>query len=188
MNNKKAEETQVEETANEAAVSAKSEKKKDRKLQEKIESLEKELEEQKAKVAAEKSDYLRLIAEFETFRRRTAQDRLELVGNAAADTIKGLLTVLDDCERAIELLSQSSDEAAKEGTSLIYNKLMGYLRTKGLEPMKAKGEVFNTDFHEAVAQFPVPEEENKGKVFDVVETGYMYNGKVLRYAKVVVGI
>ena len=81
-----------------------------------------------------------------------------------------------------------TDEVAKEGTALIFNKLMGYLKTKGLEVIKAKGEKFDTDFHEAVAQFPVPEEDKKGLVYDVVQTGYTLSGKVIRYAKVVVGI
>ena len=88
----------------------------------------------------------------------------------------------------MELLAQSSDEAAKEGTSLIYNKLMAYLKTRGLEKIEAKGAKFDTDFHEAVAQIPVPEEDKKGLVYDVVQTGYLLNGNVLRFAKVVVGI
>lgn len=85
------------------------------------------------------------------------------------------------------MLEQSSDEAAKEGTALIFNKLTEYLKTRGLERIEAKGETFNTDFHEAVTQFPAPSEELKGKVIDVVLTGYTLNGKILRYAKVVVG-
>ena len=139
------------------------------------------------KLAKEHDDYLRLMAEFETFRRRSAEDRLNLVSSAAADTIKGLLPVLDDCERAMEMLEKSGDEAAKEGTSLIYNKLMAYLKTKGLAVIEAKGADFDTDFHEAVTQFPAPTEDQKGKVIDVVQTGYILSGKVLRYAKVVVG-
>ena len=135
----------------------------------------------------EHDDYLRLMAEFETFRRRSAEERLALVGSASADTIKGLLPVLDDCERAMELLSKSSDEAAKEGTALIYNKLMDYLKTKGLAVIEAKGAKFDVDFHEAVTQFPASAPEQKGMVIDVVQTGYTLNGKVLRYAKVVVG-
>lgn len=147
----------------------------------------KKIEEVEAKLAKEKDDYVRLMAEFETFRRRSSEDRLNLVSSAAADTIKGLLPVLDDCERAMEILEKSSDEAAKEGTSLIYTKLMDYLKTRGLAKIEAKGEDFNTDFHEAVTQFPAPSEDMKGKVIDVVQTGYMLNGKILRYAKVVVG-
>lgn len=155
---------------------------------EKIEKLEKELAEAKAKIAADKNDYLRLMADFENLRRHSAEDRLNLINSAAEDTIKGLLPVLDDCERAIEILSKSSDEAAKEGTNLIYNKLMAYLKSKGLEVIEAKGKKFDTDYHDAVAQLPVEDEAKKGMVYDVVSTGYLLNGKVLRHAKVVVGI
>ena len=169
-------------------------KKELRKEQKKIEELEKQLEECRKKAEEmesrckdAKDDYLRLMAEFETFRRRSAEDRLNLVGSASADTIKGLLPVLDDIERAMAMLAESSDEAAKQGTDLIYNKLMAYLKTKGLSIIEAKGEKFDVDFHEAVAQFPVQEEAQKGMVIDVTQTGYLLNGKVLRYAKVVVG-
>ncbi|MBQ6291363.1 MAG: nucleotide exchange factor GrpE [Bacteroidales bacterium] len=169
-------------------------KKELRKEQKKIEELEKQLEECRKKAEDmesrckdAKDDYLRLMAEFETFRRRSAEDRLNLVGSASADTIKGLLPVLDDIERAMAMLAESSDEAAKQGTDLIYNKLMAYLKTKGLSIIEAKGEKFDVDFHEAVAQFPVQDEAQKGMVIDVTQTGYLLNGKVLRYAKVVVG-
>ena len=156
-------------------------------LKKKEEEFNKKIEEVEGKLAKEKDDYVRLMAEYETFRRRSSEDRLNLISSAAADTIKGLLPVLDDCERAMEILEKSSDEAAKEGTSLIYTKLMDYLKTRGLAKIEAKGEDFNTDFHEAVTQFPAPSEDMKGKVIDVVQTGYMLNGKILRYAKVVVG-
>lgn len=157
-------------------------------LKEKIGTLQGDIEELNKKLTAEKDDYIRLMAEFETFRRRTAEDRLSLIDSAAADTVKGLLPVLDDCERAIELLKESGDDAAKEGTALIYNKLMAYLKTKGLEVIEAVGKKFDTDFHEAVARIPVEDEEKKGLVYDVVSTGYTFKGKILRYAKVVVGI
>lgn len=160
-----------------------------KKIEQKLNTLLKENEELKASVAKEKDDYIRLMADFENFRRHSAEAKLELVSSAAADTIKGLLPVLDDCERAMKMLEENSaDEVAKEGTALIFNKLMGYLKTKGLKVIKAKGEKFDTDFHEAVAQFPVPEEDKKGLVYDVVQTGYTLSGKVIRYAKVVVGI
>lgn len=158
-----------------------------KKPQKKGEDLQKKIEELNAKLAKEHDDYLRLMAEFETFRRRSAEERLALVGSASADTIKGLLPVLDDCERAMELLAKSSDDAAKEGTALIYNKLMDYLKTRGLAVIEAKGTKFDVDLHEAVTQFPAPTPEQKGIVIDVVQTGYTLNGKVLRYAKVVVG-
>ncbi len=159
----------------------------DKKKQKKEKRKDNQVQELTDKLAKEKNDYLRLMAEFETFRRRSAEDRLNLVASAAADTVKGLLPVLDDCERALAILGDSSDEAAKEGTSLIYNKLMEYLKSLGLERIEAKGETFDTDFHEAVTQIPAMSEEMKGKVIDVIQTGYTFNGKILRYAKVVVG-
>ena len=152
------------------------------------EDLQTMIEELNAKLAKEHDDYLRLMAEFETFRRRSAEERLALVGSASAETIKGLLPVLDDCERAMELLAKSSDDAAKEGTALIYNKLMDYLKTKGLAVIEARGTKFDVDLHEAVTQFPAPSDELKGKVIDCTEKGYMLNDTVLRFAKVVVGI
>ena len=167
----------------------KKESKKEKKEKEKIEALEKEVKALNEKVSKEKDDYLRLMAEFDNFRRRTSQEKLELVKVAAEDTIKGLLPILDDCERAMTVLKESEDtNAAKEGTELIYNKLTGYLKSKGLSAIEAKGTEFDTDMHEAVAQFPVEDDAMKGKVFDVVQTGYTLNGKVIRFAKVVVGI
>ena len=163
--------------------------KKEKKEKTRIAELEKQVEELEAKVAKDKDDYIRLMAEFDNFRRRTSQEKLELISSASADTIKGLLPVLDDCERAIKVLLDSNDsDAAKEGTELIFSKLMGYLKSKGLAVIEAMGQPFDTDVHEAVAQFPVQDEEQKGKVFDVVQTGYTLNGKVIRFAKVVVGI
>ncbi|MBQ3882216.1 MAG: nucleotide exchange factor GrpE [Bacteroidales bacterium] len=191
-NGQSAEEQKTEEKAPEEKETkkTKAEKKEERKieaLKDEIEDLKDQIATLEGKVEAERNDYVRLMAEFETFRRRTAEEKLELKNTAATDTIKGLLPVLDDCERAMEMLKDSADEAAKEGTSLIYNKLMAYLQTKGLSPIVSTGEPFDTDFHEAVAQIPVPEEDKKGKVFDTVETGYTLNGKVIRYSKVVVG-
>ena len=159
------------------------------KSKEQIATLEKKVEEMEAKAAKDKDDYIRLMAEFDNYRRRTAQEKLEIVSMASVETIQGLLPVLDDCERALQVLKDSDDsDAAKEGTELIYNKLMTYLKSKGLTVIEALGQPFDTDVHEAVAQFPVQEEEKKGKVFDVVQTGYTLNGKVIRFAKVVVGI
>ena len=189
---------QVQETAQEEVQTAQEEPaqeekksflKRGNKDKAKIEELQKKVEELENKVAKDKDDYIRLMAEFDNFRRRTSQEKLELVSMASTDTIKGLLPVLDDCERALAVLKDSDDsDAAKEGTELIYNKLMSYLKTKGLAVIEAKDQPFDTDLHEAVAQFPVQEEEQKGKVFDVVQTGYTLNGKVIRFAKVVVGI
>lgn len=187
---------QLEETAQETPVQEEVKKeekkgilKKGNKDKAKIEELEKKVAELEGKVAKDKDDYIRLMAEFDNFRRRTSQEKLELVSMASTDTIKGMLPVLDDCERALAVLKDSVDsDAAKEGTELIYHKLMAYLQGKGLAVIEAKGQPFDTDLHEAVAQFPVPEEDMKGKVFDVVQTGYTLNGKVIRFAKVVVGI
>ena len=183
-----ADKQEKEGTAGEKAASGK-EKKKDNKEKDRIEVLEKQIQDLTDKIAKEKDDYIRLMAEFDNFRRRTSQEKLDLVSVAAEDTIKGLLPVLDDCERAMEALGKSEDNpAAKEGTELIYSKLLGYLQGKGLSRIDALGTEFNTDLHEAVAQFPVQEEDKKGKVYDVIQTGYTLNGKVVRFAKVVVGI
>ena len=182
-------ETVQEEVAKKEAPQKKEEKKGFLKKDKKEKELEKKIEELESKVAKDKDDYIRLMAEFDNYRRRTSQEKLELVSMASTDTIKGLLPVLDDCERALKVLGESSDsDAAKEGTELIYNKLMAYLKSKGLAVIEAMDQPFDTDLHEAVAQFPVQEEDRKGKVFDVVQTGYTLNGKVIRFAKVVVGI
>ena len=145
-----------------------------------------------AKLVEANDKYIRLAAEFDNYRRRVAKEKLELISTAGEDVIKGLLPVLDDCERALQVLENSTDseaaKAAKEGTELIYNKLMGYLKSKGLAPIEAVGKELDTDFHEAVAQFPVQEADKKNKIFDVTQQGYTLNGKVIRFAKVVVGI
>lgn len=175
--------------------SAKKETKKEKEINKtekeinKTEELENKISALEETIAKDKDDYLRLMAEFDNYRRRTSQEKLELVSMASTDTIKGLLPILDDCERALKVLLESNDsDAAKEGTELIYSKLLGYLKSKGLAVIEAMDKTFDTDLHEAVAQFPVEDEEKKGKIFDVVQTGYTLNGKVIRYAKVVVGI
>ena len=164
------------------------ENKKVKELEKKVKEMETLIAGYKEKQESDKNDYLRLMAEFETFRRRTAEEKLNLVTSAAADTIKGLLPTLDNFERAIKMLENSSDPAALEGTKLIYDNMFAYLRTKGLAVIEAVGKDFDTDFHEAVAQFPVQDEAQKGKIIDVAQTGYTLNGKIIRYAKVVVGI
>ena len=173
-------------------MSEKTQKKASQKKDEKkemIEEMEKKIAALEEAAAKDKDDYLRLMAEFDNYRRRTSQEKIELVSMASVETIKGLLPILDDCERALKVLMESNDsDAAKEGTELIYSKLMGYLKSKGLAVIDALGQTFDTDLHEAVAQFPVEDESKKGKVFDVVQTGYTLNGKVIRFAKVVVGI
>ena len=164
-------------------------KKEARKAEARVAELEKEAEDLREAVRKEKDDYVRLMAEFETFRRRSAEDRLSLVQSAASKTVEGLLPIMDDFERALAALADlPDDDPAKAGTQLIYNKLSAYLKSTGLEPIVAKGQVFDTDFHEAVAQFPVQDEKMKGCVFEEVQKGYTFGGKVLRYAKVVVGV
>lgn len=154
----------------------------------KFSELEKALEEKTGELAKEKDDYIRLMAEFENFRRRSAADRLELINTASEKIILEILPVLDDCERALKALGESEDcKAAKEGTELIYNKLLNILKAKGLKEIETEGRKFDTEYMEAVAQFPVQEEDKKGFVFDTVQKGYLLGEKVIRYAKVVVG-
>ena len=116
----------------------KSAPKKEVKKEKKTEEMEKKIAALEETIAKDKDDYLRLMAEFDNYRRRTSQEKLELVSMASTDTIKGLLPILDDCERALKVLLESDDsDAAKEGTELIYSKLMGYLKSKGLAVIEA---------------------------------------------------
>ena len=140
------------------------------------------------RAAAAEDKYLRLAAEFDNYRRRTSKERLDLVKSAGEDILKGILPVLDDCERAIEQLEKTEASTfEKEGTGLIYSKLKSYMKSCGLEEMDVKGKEFDTDTAEAVAQFPVQDPDQKGKVIDVVQKGYTLGGKVIRFAKVVIG-
>lgn len=155
----------------------------------KMQAAKKEIEELRQQLDNSKDQLLRLQAEFDNYRRRTSKERLELIGSAGKDVLVGFLPILDDCQRAIKVLRESeASQAAVEGTELIMNKLMGYLSQKGIARIDAVGKEFDTDFHEAVAQFPVQDPEQKNKVFDVTQEGYTLNGTVVRYAKVVVGI
>jgi len=142
----------------------------------------------KTEVAELKDKYLRLYADFENFRRRTAKEKLEMISGASADVIKSVLPIVDDFERAkVSFDSSTEIEALKEGVDLIYTKLYKTLESKGLKPMQSKGEVFDAELHESIAQFPAPTEDLKGKVIDEIEKGYFLNEKVIRYAKVIVG-
>lgn len=133
--------------------------------------------------------YVRLMAEFDNYRRRTARERLDLIESAGEDILKGFLPVLDDCERALDVLRKTcEDKAAIEGTELIYTKLLNYLKERGVTRIEAQGTAFDTDFHEAISQFPAPSPELKNTVIDVTRQGYMLHDKVLRFAQVVVGI
>ncbi len=142
---------------------------------------QKELEEAKDK-------YLRLAAEFENYKRRTAKERMELLQTAGRETIQELLPVLDDFERAEKMLEQAQDtEAVKEGFELVINKLRSTLQRFGLRRMESAGEPFDADLHEAITEIPAPTADLQGAVMDVVQPGYYLNDKLIRHAKVVVG-
>lgn len=132
--------------------------------------------------------FVRLYADFENYRKRTNKEKVDLLSSASAGVVKDMLTVLDDFERAIANNENVEDpQALKEGFSLIYNKFKGVLEGKGLKPMDAKGKEFDSELHEAVANMPTEDKDQKGKVIDDVEKGYYLNDKVIRFAKVVVG-
>ena len=133
-----------------------------------------------------KDKYLRLSAEFDNYRKRTLKEKMELTKTAGEDILKGLLPVMDDFERGLKHINQSSDvNAVKEGILLIHNKFNEFLTQKGIKEIEAQNNVFDTDLHEAITKIPMP--DMAGKVVDVVEKGYCLNEKVIRYAKVVVG-
>lgn len=144
------------------------------------------LQELGEKLAETNDKYVRLYSEYENYRKRTTTEKAELIINGSKDTIKAILPVVDDMERALQAMGEG--ESAKEGVQLIYNKLINILGQKGLKAMEAKGEKFDENLHEAVTQFPASDESQKGTVVDVVEKGYFLNDKVLRYAKVVVAV
>ena len=136
----------------------------------------------------EQSKYLRLYSEFENFRRRNAKERIELISSASSELMKGVLPVLDDFERAVESNKKITDiEAIKEGFILLQQKLSNILEAKGLQRVKSKGEAFDAEIHEAIAQVPVDDNKLKGKIIEDIEPGYTLNDKVLRHPKVVVG-
>ena len=148
---------------------------------------EKALEEEKAKYAELNDKYLRLFSEFDNFRKRTAKEKLDLTVTASENVIKDILPVLDDFERALQNMEKNGNEADLQGVTLIFNKLKDTLKKKGLEEIEAMGVEFNTDEHEALTMISAPEEDKKGKVLDVIQKGYKLNGKVIRFARVVVG-
>ena len=154
-----------------------------------IEKLTRQLDEEKQKVEKEKKEYLFLMAEFDNFRKRTVKEKSEIIRNASESTLKGLLPIVDDFERGLEAVKNSSDaEAVKEGMELIYNKLIKYLEQNGVKAIDSNGKDFDPEFHEAIAMLPVDDEALKGKVIDTPTKGYTINGdKVLRFAKVAVG-
>lgn len=132
--------------------------------------------------------YLRLVAEFDNFRKRTAKEKMELTKTAGEDIIKALLDVVDDSERAAKQMENSEDLALiKEGINLVFNKLKNTLQSRGLKAMESKDKDFDVELHEAITEIPAPTEDMKGKVIDEVSKGYFWNDKIIRHAKVVVG-
>ena len=152
------------------------------------ETVEDKLAKSEAEVADLKDRLLRQMAEFDNYRKRTMKEKAEIILNGSAGVVTDILPVIDDLERAIANSAKTEDlSALKEGIELIYNKLMHILEQKGLQKISPKNEPFDTDFHEAIAMIPAPNEDLKGKVLDCAIDGYKLNDKVLRHAKVAVG-
>ena len=150
-------------------------------LQVKIDELSSSLEQ-------EKNQFLRLFAEFENYKKRTSKERLELFKTASLDLVTALLPVLDDFERALAEIKKSERNDQLQGIELIYNKLFDTLQNQGLTKLEVnEGDGFDAELHEAITQIPAPKEKLKGKVIDVVGTGYKLGEKIIRYPKVVVG-
>ena len=155
--------------------------KKEEELKKRVEELEKQKKELNEK-------FLHLYSEFDNYKKRTNREKLELLDTASEKVIVSLLPIIDDFERAIKANEKTEElQVIKDGFTLIYNKMLQLLKRFDVEEIPAKGETFNTDFHEAVTHFPAPTEEEKGKVIDVTEKGYKIKEKVIRYSKVVVG-
>ncbi len=154
----------------------------------KIQELEKQLEDLKIEKAEINDRFLRLYSEFDNYKKRVNKEKLDLISTASEKVFVNLLPIIDDFERAIAANEKVEDiNAVKEGFNLIYNKLLQLLKRFDVEEIAAKGEKFDTDYHEAVTHFPTDKEEEKGKVIDVTEKGYKIKDKVIRYSKVVVG-
>lgn len=154
----------------------------------KVKELEAEIEKLKAEKAELNDRFLRLYSEFDNYRKRVNQEKLDLISTASEKVIVSTLPIIDDFERAIAANEKVEDiNSIKDGFNLIYNKMVQMLKRFDVEEIAAKGEVFDTNFHEAVTQFPTDKEEDKGKVIDVTEKGYKIKDKVIRYSKVVVG-
>ena len=147
---------------------------------------EPELEILRNEIGEIKDKFIRKVAEFENFKKRSSKERIELIQTAGKEVIIDMLEVLDDCERAEKQMS-TIDDKAKEGVMLVFNKLKSLLNAKGLKPMETINKAFNPDIHEAITEIPAPTEGQKGKVIDEIQKGYYLNEKIIRYAKVVVG-
>lgn len=152
------------------------------------EKLAQELEKANEQIEEQKDKYLRLSAEFDNYRKRTMKEKAELILNGGEKSISSILPIVDDFERALKNMKTATDVAAvKEGVELIYNKFMSVLGQNGVKVIETKEQPLDTDYHEAIAVIPAPNEALKGKILDCVQTGYILNDKVIRHAKVVVG-
>lgn len=152
------------------------------------EKLAQELEKANEQIEEQKDKYLRLSAEFDNYRKRTMKEKAELILNGGEKSISSILPIVDDFERALKNMETATDVAAvKEGVELIYNKFMSVLGQSGVKVIETKEQPLDTDYHEAIAVIPAPNEALKGKILDCVQTGYILNDKVIRHAKVVVG-
>ena len=152
------------------------------------EKLVQELEKANEQIEEQKDKYLRLSAEFDNYRKRTMKEKAELILNGGEKSISSILPIVDDFERALKNMETATDVAAvKEGVELIYNKFMSVLGQNGVKVIETKEQPLDTDYHEAIAVIPAPNEALKGKILDCVQTGYILNDKVIRHAKVVVG-
>ena len=152
------------------------------------EKLAQELEKANEQIEEQKDKYLRLSAEFDNYRKRTMKEKAELILNGGEKSISSILPIVDDFERALKNMETATDVAAvKEGVELIYNKFMSVFGQNGVKVIETKEQPLDTDYHEAIAVIPAPNEALKGKILDCVQTGYILNDKVIRHAKVVVG-
>ena len=152
------------------------------------EKLAQELEKANEQIEEQKDKYLRLSAEFDNYRKRTMKEKAELILNGGEKSISSILPIVDDFERALKNMETATDVAAvKEGVELIYNKFMSVLGQNGVKVIETKEQPLDTDYHEAIAVIPAPNEALKGKILDCVQTGYILNDRVIRHAKVVVG-
>ncbi len=163
-------------------------KKKSRLSRRKRKSSKDEIIELKQEIGELKDKYLRLFAEFDNYKKRTVREKLDLMQNAAQDTLSSLLPILDDFDRAkLNAEDNSSNESLSEGVLMVYNKLYSTLNAHGLKAMESTSEVFDPELHMALTEVPAPSEEMKGKVVDTIDKGYYLNDKLIRHAKVVVG-
>lgn len=162
--------------------------KKTKKKLSKEDKLKLEIEELKIQNAELKDKFLRLMAEFDNYKKRTLKEKIEFMKTASQDTLSALLPVLDDFDRAKKNAEdENSKEPFSEGVALVYAKLYNTLKQKSLEPMDTNGEAFDPELHEAITEIPAPTEEMKGKIIDTIEKGYILKDKIIRHAKVVVG-